>query len=224
MLNAFLAILPYAVAAAAAAPIVAVVTSIILTKGTRPIVGGSLFTAGAATLDIVVAIVVLVALWGNDGSAVAGDASAYVDVGLGVLFLVLGVVALFGKDSAEADAKRRGRVDAAASAPLGRLFSIGILAQILNIDALTMFAAGLKEIPGEGITPGQAAVVVGAALVIVLIPYYGPIVPFAISREKALRLLGRLTEWLLANNKPIEVVVGIGFGLVFLVKGSRVLA
>jgi hypothetical protein len=56
-----------------------------------------------------------------------------------------------------------------------------------------------------------------------LIPYYGPIIPFAISRERARRQLSRLTEWLLTHNKPIEVIVGVGFGIVFLVKRIQAL-
>ena len=36
-------------------------------------------------------------------------------------------------------------------------------------------------------------------------------------------MLGRLTEWIMANSRMIEIVVGLGFGAYFLVKGLAVL-
>jgi hypothetical protein len=47
-----ISILPYAVAAAAAAPIVAVVTALILAESKRPLLSAWMFTAGAAGLDV----------------------------------------------------------------------------------------------------------------------------------------------------------------------------
>ncbi len=184
MLDAILSILPYALAAACAAPIVAVVTAVILSKSSRPVPGGIVFTAGAGSLDAVVATVILVAFWGTDASTSGSDIGAYIDTGLGVLFLTIGVLAIFAKDTPEKDAARRRRVEHAASASLGRLFVVGIAAQILNFDALTVFAAGLKEILGEDLSPSGAAVVVAVAIVVMLIPYYAPIVVFVRSGRK----------------------------------------
>ena len=41
--------------------------------------------------------------------------------------------------------------------------------------------------------------------------------------ERAVPVLGRLTEWIMTNSRMIEIVIGLGFGAVFLVKGLVVL-
>jgi threonine/homoserine/homoserine lactone efflux protein len=222
--DAILSILPYAIAAALAAPIVAVVTAVILSKSSRPVPGGLMFTAGAGSLDVLVATVILVAFWGTDAATAGGDAGAYIDTGLGVLFLALGVTAVFQKDSPEKDAARRRRVDQAATASLGRLFIVGIVAQIINFDALTVFAAGLKEILGEDLSPGGAAVVVAVAVVVMLIPYYAPIIVYVRAGDHAEERLTRMTDWLLSRSRALEIVVGIGFGVIFLAKGLQELS
>ena len=66
-------VLPYGLAAAAAAPIVAVVTALILAHSKRPLLSASVFTAGAAALDVVFAVALLVAA--NASGAFDGGSS-----------------------------------------------------------------------------------------------------------------------------------------------------
>lgn len=211
--------LPYAIAAACAAPIVAVVTAFILAQSDRPIAGSWIFTAGAAFVVTIVSVVILVAFWGTNTADDSSDTSAYIDIGLGTIFLALGILAIFGHETADKDTARRARMKGLASGNLPRLFVVGIMAQFINIDALSMFAAGLKEIIQGDISPGQAAVVVAIGMAVMLIPYYGPALYYQLRPEHAKKMLTPMTEWLLSHSKPIEVIVGIGFGVVFLVKG-----
>jgi hypothetical protein len=69
VISILVSVLPYAVGAALAAPIVAVVTAVILSKSGRPIASSWVFVAGAATLDIVFATIVLVAFWEKEPAA-----------------------------------------------------------------------------------------------------------------------------------------------------------
>ena len=43
------------------------------------------------------------------------------------------------------------------------------------------------------------------------------------SFKKASSLLARMTEWIMTNSRMIEIVVGLGFGVMFLYKGLVVL-
>lgn len=223
VLSDVVSIMPYAVAAAAAAPIVAVVTAVILAEGKQPVLGGWVFTLGAGLLDLAVAVVILVAFWGSNPSGSGSDIGAYIDTALGVLFLALGVSAVISKDTSDKDAARRRRVESAGAASLKGVFLLGIGAQIVNIDAMSVFTAGLKEVFADKATVGQAVVMVAAALAVMLIPYYGPILVYLARPESAGRILRSMTEWLLVRSKPLEVSVGLGFGAVFLAKGIMAL-
>src|SRR6187397_3730925 len=114
----------YGLAAAAAAPIAAVVSALILGKSKSPLPSAFTFVAGAALLDIVVAVVFFVlvasAIQGN------GDLGAYLDILLGVIFAGLGVYAIVAKDSPEKDAAQRARAEQIASGGVKTLIVAGL--------------------------------------------------------------------------------------------------
>jgi hypothetical protein len=53
--------------------------------------------------------------------------------------------------------------------------------------------------------------------------YYGPAAVYVLVPERAGSLLGRMTDWIMANSRMLEIVVGLGFGVYFLGKGLVVL-
>lgn len=222
--DALIAILPYAFAALLAAPMMAVVTAFILAQSSRPILSSWVYTAGAAFVVAIASTVILVAFWGTNPDDESSDIGAYVDTGLGAIFLTLGILAVFGNETPEKDAARRSRMKGIASARLPRLFVVGILAQVINFDALTAFESGMKGIISAGISPLQAAFVVLIGTAVMLFPYYGPALLYQISPTKTTEKLTPMTEWLMSHSKQLEVAVGIGFGVIFLVKGIGALA
>ncbi len=209
----------YGLAAALAAPIAIVVTALILGKSRRPLVSAWTFVAGAALLDVVFSLAIL-ASGAFDGG---GDAGAYVDVGLGLLFLVMGGLAMFGTESPEKDAARRARADSIASAPLGKLFLAGIAVQIINFDAIAVFGGALKEIAEADVTTGEEVFATLFGIAIMLSVYYAPALVYMLVPDRAPAILGRVTEWIMTNSRKIEIVVGLGFGAIFLLKGLVVL-
>jgi hypothetical protein len=209
----------YGLAAAAAAPIGIVVSALILGKSKRPVISTWTFVAGAAFLDVLFAAVILAADLFDQG----GDAGAIVDVGLGVLFIVMGLLAVFGAESPEKDAARRARADKIATAKLASLFAAGLAVQVINFDAIAVFGGALKDIGEADITRGQELVATLFGLAIMLSVYYVPVVIYMVNPKRAVPLLGRMTEWIMANSRMIEVVVGLGFGVYFLAKGLVVL-
>jgi hypothetical protein len=209
----------YGLAAACAAPVAAVVSAVILGKSSRPILGTWTFAAGAAFLDVLLAVVVLASGAFESGS----DAGDYLDVGLGILFGAMGILAVFETPSPEKEAAQRARAERIATAKITTLFAAGILVQIINFDAIAVFGGAVKEIAEADVTTAEAAFALVFGLAIMLSVYYGPAVVYALVPKRAGPLLGRMVEWIMGNLRIIEVVVGIGFGAYFLVKGLSAL-
>ena len=209
----------YGLAAALAAPMAIVVSALILGKSKRPSLSVWTFTAGAAFLNIVFAVVLLASGLFDEG----GDAGAIVDVGLGIIFGAMGLLAVFGAESPEKDAARRARAEQIASAKLSTLFVTGIVVQVINFDAIAVFGGALKEIAEGDITTGEEILVTLFGLAIMLSVYYLPAVMYRLSPERAGPFLRRMSEWILGHGRQLEIVVGLGFGALFLWKGLAVL-
>jgi threonine/homoserine/homoserine lactone efflux protein len=217
--------LPYAIAAMAAAPIVLVITAVIVSKAKRPGPAAFAFVMGAVFLDVVFAIVILALMEAAGIDSSSGEVAGIVDTVLGAAFVILGASALFSKPSPEKEAAQKMRVEGFATSSFGSLFRVGVAVQLINADALVVFAAGLKEIPLADPQPSTVDVVVVLIifLFIMLIPYHLPLDLHLIAPERTREPLHRMTEWLLAHTRPIEIVVGFGIGGVFLIKGLTAL-
>ncbi len=79
----------------------------------------------------------------------------------------------------------------------------------------------LVQVAIYGIAAPAAAPI--ALVVSALSVYYMPALIYMVVPKKASSLLARMTEWILANSRMIEIVVGLGFGAMFLYKGLVVL-
>ena len=176
-------------------------------------------------LDVIFAIIILLIAEAAGVDSGSGDLAAIVDTILGAVFVVLGVVAVFAKPSPEKEAAQRLRIEGFASANFASLFKVGMAVQLINSDALVVYAAGIKEIPLADPQPGIGAVVVVLIvfLFIMLIPYHLPIDLQLIAPQSSQRILGGMTEWLLARTRLLEIVVGLGLGGIFLFKGLTAL-
>ena len=58
---------------------------------------------------------------------------------------------------------------------------------------------------------------------VMLSPYYAPAIYFAINRQRAKAGLGRISDWLIAHLRPLEIAAGLLIGLPFLAKGLAAL-
>jgi len=126
-------------------------------------------------------------------------------------------------DQCRCSAARQARAEGMASARLPKRFVAGILVQLINIDAMAVFGVGLKEVPAADVSTAEAVIAVAFGLAVMLVGYYGPAIAVALSPVRARGLLVRMTAWIMAHSKGLEVVVGIAFGLAFLSKGLAVL-
>jgi threonine/homoserine/homoserine lactone efflux protein len=212
-------VLPYGLAAAAAAPIVAVVTALILAHSERPLLSAWVFTAGAAALDVVFAVALLVAANASGAFDGGSDAGAIVDLVLGAIFLAIGIKAVFSRESPEDQASQHRRIERAAAGGLRGMLVTGVVAQVINIDAMTVFTGAIKEVAEADVSTLEAGVALAIALAVMLIPYYVPAILYAVSPQRSGALLRGMSDWLLGHSRMLEIVVGIGFGAIFLAKG-----
>jgi hypothetical protein len=125
---------------------------------------------------------------------------------------------------------------AAAAAPAAAVVSALILGQAKRkILAALIFVCGaflidatfgililsLMEASGEFTDGAGVALVV--LLLLALLPYYVPIVMFAIAPRRAAVLLRGFSNWLLEHTRKVEIVTGIVLGGAFLWKGLATL-
>ena len=216
-------LIPYGLAAAAAAPAAAVFAALVLSQAKRPVAAGWVFVAGAAGFDAVFAVIVL-GIYDAMGADTTSDIGDWIDVALGALFLLIGLIAVFSKDSPEKDEKRRARATEMASSDLKKLVVVGVIVQIVNADALAVSAGGLKEIAIADVSTAETVLATLFLFALVLIVYYLPVVMYAISPTWTAPRLMAFSEWLFGHSRPVEIVTGLVLGSVFLVKGLSALA
>lgn len=94
---------------------------------------------------------------------------------------------------------------------------------MINIDAMTVFTGAIKEVAEADVSTLEAGVALAIALAVMLTPYYLPAVLYALSPQRSGLLLSRMSEWLLGHSRMLEIVVGIGFGAIFVAKGIAAL-
>lgn len=210
--------LPYAAAAALAAPVVAVVTAIILAESRRPLISAWTFTAGSATLVIAFSVALL-AVAGASGTEDSSDVGPIVDVALGAIFLGFGAFAAYSSPDPEKEAAQQQRIRQAAGGGLGAMLAAGFVAQVVNVDALAVYVGALKEVALADVSTVEVMIAVLVAVAVMLVPYYGPALVYATSPERSGPKLKRMSDWLLARSRALEILVGLGFGATFLIKG-----
>jgi threonine/homoserine/homoserine lactone efflux protein len=220
-----LASVPYAIAAMVAAPLVVVVSTLIVSNAQQPIARGSLFVLGAVLVDLPITLVVLLG-FGTVNSATGGKGlGPVIDVIVGLAFVGLGIKALRGQDSAEHQATLRARAEQIAnSAPKGLVLA-GILAQLINVDAILIMMGGMKEIASASPSAPRSTVVavVAICLFVMLVPYHLPIDLCIAWPNKANDIMRWTSDWVFEHARAIEIVVGLGLGATFVLKGGAVL-
>jgi threonine/homoserine/homoserine lactone efflux protein len=217
------ALIPYGLAAALAAPASAIVSALVLGQAKRAILSASMFVLGAFILDGLVAVVILSLMEASGQFTDGADIAAWVDALLGVIFVGIGISAVFQTESPEKSAAQRARIEGLISSGYKKLFVLGVIVAIVNSDSLAVMSGGLKEIAISDVAAGAVAVALVWLLLLVLLPYYVPILMVAVSPKRSTALLKRFGDWLLGHSRMLEIVTGLVLGGLFLWKGLAAL-
>jgi threonine/homoserine/homoserine lactone efflux protein len=218
------ALIPYGLAAAAAAPAAAVVSALVLGQAKRPVGGALFFVAGALALDVVVSVVLLGIFEASGKFTEGADIGAWIDAILGGIFVLIGVFAIFQTESPEKTAARRARIERLTSSGPARLLLLGVAVQIVNSDSLAVLGGGLKEVAIADVSVAGEVVGVAWVLLLMLLPYYVPVVMYAVAPQRASVLLRSFSDWLFEHSRVVEIVTGLVLGGLFLWKGLAALA
>jgi hypothetical protein len=200
--------------AAAISPVIFLLQLNTLT-GQKPIARGSALTAGAAVVLIVVSTIG-VAL-GGTGFSDRDSLQAAINIAFGVLLIAVGVRALLRPP------KQKPATSAVPRTSIGRSFLAGAGGMASNVTTFALYIPALALIAGSGLGPGQRGLAALVILVITLVVAWVPLVLAVAVPGASTRLLPWLGRWMTANNRWIQVVLGLGFGVWLGAKGVRAL-
>lgn len=196
-------------AAAAISPVLFLLQLNTLT-GTRPIARGTAVTAGAAVVLIVLSTIGVLL---GDTVSVSDTVQATISILFGVLLAAIGLRALLRPPKPKApttDAKPGG---------VGRSFLAGAGAMASNVTTLALYIPALALIIGSGLPLGEQGIAALIILVITLMVAWVPLVLALAIPGASTRYLPALGGWMTANDRWIQVVLGLGFGILLVVKG-----
>jgi hypothetical protein len=179
--------------------------------GTRPIARGSALTAGAAIVLIVGSTVGV--LLGGTGFSERETLQAVINIAFGVLLLAVGLRALLRPPKpkpTEPDARPKSVRSA---------FLAGAGGMATNVTTFALYIPALALIAGSNLPLGQRGLAGLIILLITLMVAWVPLVLAAAVPGASTRLLPALGGWMTANNRWIQVVLGLGFGVLLIAKG-----
>jgi threonine/homoserine/homoserine lactone efflux protein len=200
--------------AAAISPVIFLLQLTTLT-GPRPVARGAALTAGAAVVLIVLSTLG-VALGGtsfSDNETLKG----IVNIVFGVLLVAVGLRALLRPPKpkpAEPEAK---------PTSVGRSFVAGAGGMASNLTSFALYIPALALIAGSGLGLGQRGLAALIILLVTLMVAWVPLLLVVAAPSASSRLLAALGGWMTRNDRWIQVVLGLGFGIWLVAKGVTAL-
>jgi cytochrome c biogenesis protein CcdA len=202
-------IVPLALAAAIS-PVVFLLQLNTLT-GPRPIARGTALTAGAALVLIIGSTLGVVL--GGTGFSTRNTLQAAINIGFGVLLILVGLRALLRPPKPKpSDSETK-------PTSVGRSFLAGAGGMASNVTTFALYIPALALIAGSELPLGQRGLAALIILLITLMVAWVPLVLAVAVPGASTRLLPAVGRWMTANNRWIQVVLGLGFGIWLLVKG-----
>ena len=199
--------------AAAISPVIFLLQVNTLT-GPRPIARGSALTAGAAVV-LIIGSTIGVAV-GGTGFSTRETLQAAINIVLGVLLVAVGLRALLRPPKPKPSGTE-------AKPSIGRSFLAGAGGMVSNVTTFALYIPALALIAASGLGPGQRGLAALIILLITLMVAWVPLVLAAAVPGASTRLLPAMGRWMTANNRWIQVVLGLGFGVWLVAKGLNAL-
>ena len=185
--------------------------------GARPFARGAALTAGAAI--VLIGVSSLGVALGGTGFSERVTLQAILSIVLGALLLAIGLVALLRPKASKTEAE-----DAKPKPPsIGHSFLAGVGGMGSNVTTFALYIPALALIAGSGLPLGQRGLAALTILVLALMVAWVPLVLAAVVPGATTRLLPALGRWLTANERWIQVALGVGFGIWLVAKGVRAL-
>jgi cytochrome c biogenesis protein CcdA len=147
------------------------------------------------------------------GSAITGTILAV----LGALLIVLAIKQLLHAPDPDAPPpKLMTQLDTMSVGGAGML---GVALGLVNVKQLGIYVAGVSQIINADVSIGQGWMALVVLLAVLQLGVIVPILIYALARERATRVLGSFRDWLARHTRVISIVLGLGVGTAFLIKG-----
>jgi len=200
-------------AAAAISPVLFLLQLNTLT-GIRAIARGAAVTAGAAAVLVVLSTIGVLL---GDSISVRDTVRATISILFGVLLAAIGLRALLRppKPKQVKTGQKPGGVR--------RSFLAGVGAMVSNVTTLALYIPAVALIIGSGLPLGEQGVAALVILVITLIVAWVPLALAIAIPGASTRYLPALGAWMTANDRWIQVGLGLGFGILLFAKGAGAL-
>jgi threonine/homoserine/homoserine lactone efflux protein len=198
-------------AAAAISPVVFLVQLTTLT-GPRPISRGAAVLAGAAVVLIVLSTIGV--LLGSTSFSTNDTLKATLNIVLGALLILVGLRALLKPKPPKPAATE-------AHERIGRSFVSGAGAMASNVTSFALYIPALALIAGSELPLGQRGLAALVILLITLAVAWVPLVLAAAVPAASSRWLPALGNWMTANDRWMQVILGLGFGIWLVAKGIQ---
>jgi hypothetical protein len=183
--------------------------------GPRPVTRGLALTAGAAIVLIIGSTIGV--LVGDTGFSTRDTLQAVINIAFGALLSAVGLRALFRPPEPKTP-------EPASKPPtVGRTFVLGAGGMASNVTTFALYIPALALIAGSGLPLRQQGIAALIILVITLMVAWVPLLLAVAVPGASTRLLPWLGRWMTANNRWIQVVLGLGFGIWLVAKGVRAL-
>jgi small neutral amino acid transporter SnatA (MarC family) len=179
--------------------------------GARPIARGSALAAGAAVVLIIFSTIGV--LFGDTGFSTNDTLKAAINIAFGILLVAVGLRALLRPPKPKAPT-----TDSKPDS-IGPSFLAGAGGMASNLTTFALYIPALALIAGSGLPLRQQGIAALIILLITLMVAWVPLVLAVAVPGASTRLLPALGRWMTTNNRWIQVVLGLGFGIWLLVKG-----
>lgn len=173
--------------------------------GSRPIARGSALTAGAAIVLVVVSTIGVAV--GGTGFSNNESLQTSIRIVFGVLLVGVGMRALLRPPKPKPP-KAHARTES-----ILRSFLAGAGGMASNVTTFALYIPALGLIAGSGLPLPQRSIAALIILVIALMVAWVPLVLALAVPGASTRFLPALGSWMTENNRWIQVVLGVGFGV-----------
>jgi cytochrome c biogenesis protein CcdA len=173
------------------------------------------------------AVGAIVLLFGSASSSSGGGSSTaagIVRLAIGALFLLLAAHEWRNRPKKGEQAKAPAWMDAIDEFSAAKSFGVAILLSAINPKNLGLTVAAASSIAAASLSPGEEIGVFAIFLLIASLTVAGPVIYYALARERAQKRLDSLKEWMIDNNNAVMTVLLLVIGVKLIGDGIGILS
>ena len=163
---------------------------------------------------VLIALSTIGVLLGSTSFSTDDTLKATLNIVLGALLILVGLRALLKPKPPKPAATE-------AHESIGRSFASGAGAMGSNVTSFALYIPALALIAGSELPLGQRGLAALVILLITLAVAWVPLVLAAAVPAASSRWLPALGNWMTANDRWMQVILGLGFGIWLVVKGIQ---